>query len=38
MRGYEVYRFGGYDLAQPGASDRLRQFFDQLLSTHNVVD
>jgi len=38
MSGYEVYRFGGYELAQPGAPDLLRQFFDQLLRTHGVVE
>jgi hypothetical protein len=38
IRGYEVYRFGGYELAQPGAADRLREFFDQLLQTHGIID
>lgn len=38
MRGYEVYRFGGYELARPGAPDMLRQFFDRLLQTHGVVE
>jgi len=31
LRGYEVYRFGGYELTAPGATDMLRQFFDGLL-------
>ena len=34
LRGYEVYRFGGYELSRPGAADMLREFFDELLSQH----
>jgi hypothetical protein len=37
IRGYEVYRFGGYELGLPGAADMLRKFFNQLLATHGVV-
>ncbi|SRR6266487_3332258 len=34
LRGYEVYRFGGYELSIPGAADVLREFFDELLARH----
>lgn len=34
LRGYEVYRFGGYELSGAGASDMLREFFDSLLTQH----
>ena len=30
LRGYEVYRFGGYKLREPGIEHRLDQFFDDL--------
>ncbi|GIF01572.1 hypothetical protein [Paractinoplanes rishiriensis] len=30
LRGYEVYRFGGHELAEPGIEQRLDQFFDDL--------
>jgi hypothetical protein len=36
LRGYEVYRFGGYELAVAGAADMLRRFFDELLATYEV--
>lgn len=32
LKGYEVYRFGGYELKQSGAEETLRQFFDELLN------
>jgi very-short-patch-repair endonuclease len=32
LRGYEVFRFGGFELSQPGAVDMLRDFFDELLA------
>ncbi|MFI6401476.1 hypothetical protein [Streptomyces sp. NPDC050548] len=32
LRGYEVYRFGGYELNTEGAEDMLRKFFDDLLA------
>jgi hypothetical protein len=32
LRGYEVYRFGGYELIEPSAADMLREFFDELLT------
>ncbi|MDT0568624.1 hypothetical protein RM704_14300 [Streptomyces sp. DSM 3412] len=34
LKGYEVYRFGGYELGRKGAADMLRQFFNQLLARH----
>jgi hypothetical protein len=34
LRGYEVYRFGGYELSRPGAADMLREFFDELLTQY----
>jgi hypothetical protein len=34
LRGYEVYRFGGQELAAPGAADMLREFFSGLLARH----
>ncbi|MCA1607131.1 MAG: hypothetical protein LC775_17050 [Acidobacteria bacterium] len=34
LRGYDVYRFGGFELSQPGAEELLRQFFDTLLSKY----
>jgi very-short-patch-repair endonuclease len=30
LRGYEVYRFGGHELDEPGIEQRLDQFFDDL--------
>lgn len=32
LDGYELYRFGGYELVRPGASTMLDTFFDQLAS------
>lgn len=34
LRGYEVYRFGGFELSQPEATAMLRAFFDDLLEKH----
>jgi hypothetical protein len=34
LRGYEVYRFGGYELDAAGAADMLREFFSELLALH----
>ena len=36
LTGYEVYRFGGAELPSddPGASERVRVFFDELLARH----
>ena len=36
LRGYEVYRFGGYELTAPEAADMLRGFFDSLLAQHEA--
>ena len=30
LRGYEVYRFGGHELGEPGIEQRLDRFFDDL--------
>ncbi len=35
LRGYEVYRFGGYELMQPDAAKMLRTFFDDLLTNYS---
>jgi very-short-patch-repair endonuclease len=37
LRGYEVYRFGGYELSRPGAAGMLREFFDELLTQYQEV-
>lgn len=34
LRGYEVYRFGGFELSQPQAAATLRTFFDDLFEKH----
>jgi hypothetical protein len=34
LRGYEVYRFGGFELSQPGADTILRSFFDDLFARY----
>lgn len=34
LRGYEVYRFGGFELSQPQAAAMLRTFFDDLFEKH----
>ncbi len=36
LRGYEVYRFGGYELTGRGAADMLREFFDELLARYEA--
>jgi hypothetical protein len=36
LKGYEVYRFGGYELMQAKAAIMLRRFFDDLLSRNTV--
>jgi very-short-patch-repair endonuclease len=36
LRGYEVYRFGGHELSEPGADDMLRQFFSELLAPYQA--
>lgn len=33
LRGYEVYRFGGFELTQPDAPSMLRKFFAELLAS-----
>jgi very-short-patch-repair endonuclease len=34
LMGYDIYRFGGHELARPDASTMLQAFFDELLSRH----
>jgi hypothetical protein len=34
LRGYEVYRFGGFELSQDDADKVLRRFFDELLAKY----
>jgi hypothetical protein len=36
LRGYEVYRFGGYELTAPGAADMVREFFNELLARYEA--
>jgi hypothetical protein len=36
LRGYEVFRFGGYELLQPDAAATLRKFFDDLFTVHSI--
>ncbi|MFI6168950.1 hypothetical protein ACIBCN_19375 [Nocardia sp. NPDC051052] len=38
LRGYEVFRFGGYELMQPDAPDMLRRFFADLFSVHGILE
>lgn len=35
LQGYEVYRFGGFELGQAGAEDMLRAFFSDLLGNYS---
>ncbi|HUR07556.1 MAG TPA: hypothetical protein VM347_33780 [Nonomuraea sp.] len=37
LRGYEVYRFGGFELGQPDAPEMLRAFFEDLLDSLQVT-
>ncbi|QNK53374.1 hypothetical protein H7F30_03370 [Dermacoccus sp. PAMC28757] len=32
LAGYHVFRFGGYELSQPGAASMLAGFFDEIYS------
>jgi very-short-patch-repair endonuclease len=34
LAGYEIYRFGGWELNLPDAADHLDHFFDRLLELH----
>ncbi|WP_328935088.1 MULTISPECIES: hypothetical protein [unclassified Streptomyces] len=36
LKGYEVYRFGGYELMQPEAEDAVSTFFDHLLADYGT--
>jgi hypothetical protein len=37
LRGYDVYRFGGFELSQPQAPATLRTFFDDLFEKHTTA-
>lgn len=37
LPGYEVYRFGGFELGQPDAPKMLRAFFEDLLDSLQVT-
>ena len=37
LLGYEVFRFGGYELSGSGSDAILQRFFDQLLMKHGVA-
>jgi hypothetical protein len=34
LAGYEVYRFGGFELATADGGELVRRFFDSLLARH----
>lgn len=36
LLGYEVYRFGGFELNQQSASDTIKLFFDSLFKKHKI--
>jgi very-short-patch-repair endonuclease len=36
LRGYEVYRFGGAEFAENDAAERVNEFFEALLSRHDL--
>jgi hypothetical protein len=36
LLGYEVFRFGGYELLQPDAQTIVRKFFDDLFTVHSI--
>ncbi len=38
LRGYDVYRFGGYELMSAGAADMLREFFGELLARYEATE
>lgn len=37
LRGYEVYRFGGYELMQPNANVIIENFFESLFQKHSII-
>lgn len=37
LRGYELYRFGGYELKSKDASQRIIEFFTRLFEKHDVL-
>ncbi len=37
LTGYEVYRFGTYELLQPGAEDRLAEFYRTLFARYRIL-
>jgi hypothetical protein len=34
LAGYEIYRFGGWELSSPGGEQVLTDFFTELLARH----
>lgn len=34
LAGYEIYRFGGWELTKPGGEQLLTDFFTELLARH----
>ncbi|MFE1840693.1 PDDEXK family nuclease [Streptomyces sviceus] len=36
LAGYEVYRFGGWELTEPNGAQLLADFFDDLLKRHQA--
>ncbi|MFC8752905.1 hypothetical protein ACN429_19760 [Pseudomonas oryzihabitans] len=37
LAGYEIYRFGGYELSQPGADQLLTQFWRSLFKRYSII-
>jgi very-short-patch-repair endonuclease len=37
LQGYEVYRFGGYELREPNGQELIASFFEQLFKKHGVM-
>ena len=37
LKGYEVYRFGGFELSQENGSDLIIQFFENLFIKHGII-
>ncbi|MDY1590458.1 AbiJ-related protein, partial [Pseudomonas paraeruginosa] len=38
LAGYEVYRFGGYELSEAGAEHTMMRFYQSLFTKHKIID